>query len=75
MTLLLTVPEVASLLRLSRAKVYELIARGDLVSVKIDGARRVRRVDLERYVATLGADGTQPSDVTPSWRQGPEAQS
>lgn len=61
MTLLLTIPEVADLLRLSRAKVFEIVARGDLVSVKIDGARRVRRVDLERYVAELvEREGSSP---------------
>lgn len=54
--LLLKVPEVAGLLRLSRAKVYELIRSGVLPSVRIDGARRVRVTDLRAYVAGLASD-------------------
>jgi excisionase family DNA binding protein len=37
---LLTVADVASILRLSRVKVYELIKRDGLPSLKINGARR-----------------------------------
>lgn len=66
MTLLLTVAETAELLQLSRAKVYELIARGDLVSVKIDGARRVRRTDLDRFVEELGPSSIARITNTPS---------
>jgi excisionase family DNA binding protein len=38
---LLTVPEVMARLRLGRSKVYDLIRSRRLVSIKIDGARRV----------------------------------
>ena len=62
MTLLMTVPEVALLLRLSKGKVWELIGRGDLTSVKIDGARRVRRADLERFVEDLSDDSRTAID-------------
>jgi excisionase family DNA binding protein len=48
--LLLKIPEVAENLGISRAKVYELMAAGDLPSVKIGGCRRVRAVDLVAYV-------------------------
>jgi excisionase family DNA binding protein len=41
---------------LSRAKVYELIKSGVLPSVRIDGARRVRVVDLRAYVDGLVTD-------------------
>jgi excisionase family DNA binding protein len=51
--LLMKVPEVARRLSLSRAKVYELIASGALISVKIDGCRRVRATDLRAYVDSL----------------------
>ena len=51
--LLLKVPEVAQRLGISRAKVYELMATGHLVSVKIDGCRRVRVSDLVDYVDGL----------------------
>ncbi len=53
MKMLLTASEAANLLGLSRSKVYELIAAGRLASVKVDGCRRVRRVDLDTFVATL----------------------
>ena len=51
--LLLKVPEVAQQLGISRAKVYELMTSGALVSVKIDGCRRVRSRDLAAYVDAL----------------------
>jgi excisionase family DNA binding protein len=51
----LRIPEVAEQLGISRAKLYELIAGGDLPSVKIGGCRRVRASDLVAYVDALGA--------------------
>lgn len=41
---LLTVPEAAGLLRISRAKIYELLMSGQLRSVRI-GSRRLVPVD------------------------------
>jgi hypothetical protein len=38
---------------LSRSKVYALMSSGRLRSVKIDGARRLRAVDLAEYVESL----------------------
>ncbi|MGW3125192.1 helix-turn-helix domain-containing protein [Streptomyces sp. NPDC001123] len=38
---LLTVPEVMARLKLGRSKVYDLIRSHRLVSIKIDGARRI----------------------------------
>ena len=40
--LLLTVPEAAEALAISRSKLYELCAAGLVRSVRIDGSRRVR---------------------------------
>lgn len=51
--LLIKIPEVAARLRVSRAKVYELIASGTLPAVKVDGCRRVRTCDLEAFVSGL----------------------
>lgn len=51
--LLLTVPEAAEALAISRSKLYELIAAGRVRSVRIDGSRRVPVEALETYVATL----------------------
>lgn len=51
--LLLKVPEAASQLGISRAKLYELISDGTLPSVRVDGCRRIRRDDLVAFVANL----------------------
>lgn len=51
--LLLTVPEAAEALAISRSKLYELIAAGRVRSVRIDGSRLVPVEALETYVATL----------------------
>jgi excisionase family DNA binding protein len=51
--LLLTVPEAAKALAISRSKLYELIASGVLPSVRVDGSRRVPLTSLTAYVETL----------------------
>ena len=51
--LLLTVPEAAEALAISRSKLYELFAAGLVRSVRIDGSRRVPIEALENYVAHL----------------------
>ena len=50
---LLTVVEVARMLVIGRSKVYELLYSGELKSVKIGAARRVRYSDLRDYVRYL----------------------
>lgn len=56
--LLLTVPEAAGALAISRSKLYELLAVGAIASVRIDGSRRIPLLALESYVATLTRDGS-----------------
>ena len=51
--LLLTVPEAAEALAISRSKLYELFAAGLVRSVRIDGSRRVPIEALETYIARL----------------------
>ncbi len=51
--LLLTVPQAAAKLGVSRSMFYELLNRGDLQSVSIGRARRVALAELERYVGHL----------------------
>jgi excisionase family DNA binding protein len=51
------VTEVAVFLNVSRSKVYELLASGDLRSVKIDRTRLVRGSDLRDYVESLRPAG------------------
>jgi excisionase family DNA binding protein len=47
---LLTVADVASILRLSRVKVYELIKRDGLPTLKINGARRIQPGKLKTWI-------------------------
>ena len=50
---LLTVVEVAGVLGVGRSKVYELLYRGELKSVRIGSSRRVRYSDLGDFVRYL----------------------
>ena len=45
--------EAAAVLGLGRTKVYELMAKGSLRSVKVGGARRVSATALADFVAEL----------------------
>ena len=47
---LLKATDVAEILNISRAFAYQLINRGDLRSVVIGTARRVRPIDLETFI-------------------------
>ncbi len=51
--LLLTVPDAAAALSISRSKLYELLAAGLVRSVRIDGSRRIPLQALEAYVESL----------------------
>ncbi|WP_433466716.1 helix-turn-helix domain-containing protein [Spirillospora sp. CA-128828] len=51
--LLLTVPEAAETLAISRSKLYELLASGAVRSIRIDGSRRVPLKALNDYVNAL----------------------
>ena len=51
--LLLTVPEAAETLAISRSKLYELMASGAVASIRIDGSRRIPLTTLEEYISVL----------------------
>lgn len=51
--LLYTITEAAQLLSLSRAHLYRLLEKRDLVSVQIGRCRRISRTALDAYVARL----------------------
>ncbi|MGI5417302.1 helix-turn-helix domain-containing protein [Actinomadura luteofluorescens] len=51
--LLLTVPEAAKALAISRSKLYELLASGAIRSIRIDGARRIPLNALNDYINAL----------------------
>jgi excisionase family DNA binding protein len=60
---LLTVPEVAQLLRVSRGTVSRWISDGVLSSVRLGRHRRVSRSQLDGFLARLERDGSVP----PAW--------
>jgi excisionase family DNA binding protein len=47
---LLTIVDAARLLGISRSKLYELLADGELPSVRIGRTRRISTSDLEEFV-------------------------
>jgi excisionase family DNA binding protein len=60
-TLLMTIPELANTLRVDRATVYRLLQRGRLPIPILrlgDKSPRVRRSDVESYLAQLADDHT-----------------
>ena len=56
--LLLTVPEAAEALAISRSKLYELLASGAVASIRIGGSRRIPLTALEEYISRLLTEGT-----------------
>ena len=50
--ILLSIPEVAKILNISRALAYNLVRAGEIKSVHIHTSRRVRYEDLEKYIDT-----------------------
>lgn len=46
----LKVPEVAGVLRIARGRAYELVAEGEIPSIRIGRSVRVSRRDLERWL-------------------------
>lgn len=64
-SLMLTPEEAAAELRIGRSRMYDLIRRGEVVSVLVGGSRRVVRESLQAYVDKLVAEqaGASPSPV------------
>jgi excisionase family DNA binding protein len=54
---LLTVAEVASLMRVSRMTVYRLIRRGQLKAIRVGRNYRVREDDLNGYLESQAVNG------------------
>lgn len=48
---LLTIPEAAAALRISRSSIYRLFDSGQLSWVQICGARRVTLTEINRFIA------------------------
>ena len=56
-TRLLTVAEVASVMRVSRMTVYRLIRRGQLKAIRVGRNYRVRETDLNSYLEAQAVSG------------------
>lgn len=54
---LLTVAEVASLMRVSRMTVYRLIRRGQLKAIRVGRNYRVREDDFNEYLEAQAVNG------------------
>ena len=53
--MLLTVREVAAILKVSTATVYRLVERGEVAHIRVSHAIRIRDVNLRAYLASRGA--------------------
>lgn len=58
MTRLLTVAEVANVMRVSRMTVYRLIRRGQLKAIRVGRNYRVREEDLNTYLESQAVTGS-----------------
>jgi len=64
---LLVSPEIASdLLCIGRTKLYELLASGEIESVRLGSCRRIPMRALEDFVSRLRRSG-RPRSVTEGW--------
>jgi excisionase family DNA binding protein len=57
---LLTVAEVATMMRVSRMTVYRLIRRGQLNAIRVGRNYRVKEDDLQRYLEAQVVPGGKP---------------
>jgi len=58
---LLTVGEVASLMRVSNMTVYRLIKSGQLSAIRVGKNYRLRRPDVERYLSERSVTVEEPT--------------
>lgn len=65
--ILRTGTEVARQLRISRAKAYWLIQRGEIPSVRMGRNVRVRQRDIEEYIRAETAAPHEPGSCAPRW--------
>jgi excisionase family DNA binding protein len=47
---LLTVDEAASLFKIDSSKLYRMMRSGEIPAIKFGRARRIRKVDLEKFI-------------------------
>jgi excisionase family DNA binding protein len=49
----LSINQTASALNISRTAVYEILARGEMTAVKLNGKTLIRSTEVERYFRSL----------------------
>jgi len=57
---LLTGPEVASLLRISKSQAYALMRKGVIPAVRLGTSVRVRQSDLQKFLENLISEDWSP---------------
>ena len=63
---LLTPVEAAALLGIGRTKLYGLLRRGELLSVRLGGSRRIPRSAVDAFVHSLISPSTEADDALPA---------
>ena len=59
----LTIPDVASLLKVTEKTVYSLVRKGDLPAFKVGGQWRFRRTAIDSWIEVkTDAAGAQPAN-------------
>lgn len=54
--LLLTVPEAAFAMKMGKSRVYQMVRKGEIKSVKIGKSRRLLKAAVDEYVARLAGE-------------------
>jgi len=60
---ILTLPEVAGLLKVAEKTVYTMAQRAEIPAFKVRGQWRFKRVDLDRWIEAQKSIHTQPADA------------
>lgn len=68
-SLLVSVPEAARLLNISRSKTYQLVAEGEIPALHIGRSTRIRRQDLTVWIGLQFGDSAagRGSPDQPAW--------
>jgi excisionase family DNA binding protein len=60
---ILTIKDVAAILKLAEKTVYSMAQDGELPAFKVRGQWRIRRIDFDKWIAKQAAAGTAGSDA------------
>ncbi len=60
---ILTIKDVAAILKLAEKTVYSMAQDGELPAFKVRGQWRIRRIDFDKWIAKQAAAGTAGRDA------------